>query len=166
MFLANMIIVEESFMKSIYSISMIPAILLFIAYVYLGATDAGAHSKDDPNRWLAPHEMAQRVNPVNKSSESIQRGKDLYLKHCTLCHGPNARGDGPAAKGLRQKPTDLAAMAGMHEDGDVAWKIAEGRGVMPGWKERLTEEQIWDLVNFTQSLKGTVEEQSKDMKKH
>ena len=141
--------------------------LMFLVFICSIPINGGAHSKDDPNRWLAPHEMAQRVNPVNKVPESIQRGKDLYVKHCTLCHGPEARGDGPAANTLKQKPSDLVAMAGMHEDGDVAWKIAEGRGLMPGWKERLTEEQIWDLVNFIQSLKGILKEgSSMNMKKH
>ena len=141
--------------------------LMFLFLICSMPIYASAHSKDDPDRWLAPHEMAQRVNPVNKAPESIQRGKDLYVKHCTLCHGPEARGDGPAANTLKQKPSNLVAMAGMHEDGDVDWKIAEGRGVMPGWKERLTEEQIWDLVNFIQSLKGTVMEGSPmNMKKH
>jgi len=38
------------------------------------------------------------------------------------------------------------------EDGDGAWKIAEGRGALPSWKERLADEHIWDLVNFIQSL--------------
>jgi len=138
---------------------------MFLVLICFIAINAGAHSKDDPNRWLAPHEMAQRVNPVNKTSESIQRGKELYMKRCPSCHGASARGDGPAANGLRQKPSDLAAMAGMHEDGDVAWKIAEGRGAMPGWKETLTDEQIWDLVNFIQGLKDTVKEQNPKVEK-
>jgi mono/diheme cytochrome c family protein len=134
---------------------------------YSPRTTVGAHSKDDPNRWLAPHDMAQRVNPVNNTPESIQRGRELYMNRCASCHGANARGDGPAAKGLRQKPSDLVSMAGMHEDGDVAWKIAEGRGAMPGWKKTLTEEQIWYLVNFIQSLKGMVKEQiPKDTNEH
>jgi len=141
--------------------------LMFLVLICSVPINIGAHSKDDPNRWLASHEMAQRVNPVNKVPESIQRGKDLYVKHCTFCHGPEGLGDGPAAKGLKQKPSNLVAMSGMHADGDVAWKIAEGRGVMPGWKERLTEEQIWDLVNFIQNLKGTLMEGSpKNMRKH
>jgi len=37
--------------------------------------------------------------------------------------------------------------------GDFAWKIANGRGLMPGFKDHLTKEQIWDLTNFIQSLK-------------
>jgi mono/diheme cytochrome c family protein len=43
-------------------------------------------------------------------------------------------------------------MAGQHSDGDFAWKIANGRGPMPAWKSVLQENQIWDLVNFIQTL--------------
>jgi len=46
-------------------------------------------------------------------------------------------------------------MAGHHPDGDYAWKIANGRGAMPAWSGSLTENQIWDLVNFIQSLGGS-----------
>ena len=153
-------------MENIFRTPLV-TVLFFLICTCFVTTNVSAHSKGDPNRWMAPEKMAQRVNPVSKTPESIQRGKDLYVKHCTLCHGPEARGDGPAANTLKQKPSNLVAMAGMHEDGDVAWKIAEGRGVMPGWKERLTVEQIWDLVNFIQSLKETVMEESPmNMKKH
>jgi mono/diheme cytochrome c family protein len=43
-------------------------------------------------------------------------------------------------------------MARHHPDGDLAWKIAEGRGAMPGWKQILPEKNMWDLVNFIRSL--------------
>lgn len=43
-------------------------------------------------------------------------------------------------------------MARQHPDSDFAWKIATGRGAMPAWKGILTENQIWDLVNFVQTL--------------
>lgn len=143
------------------------AICLFSLTITLSLTPRlSAHSKEDPNRWMASEKMIHRNNPVEASHKSLQRGKELYLKKCALCHGKEARGDGPAAKGLKQKPSDLLAMSGMHEDGDVAWKIAEGRGAMPGFKEKLSEEQIWDLVNFIQSLKKTSEEEIKKDKKH
>jgi mono/diheme cytochrome c family protein len=45
-------------------------------------------------------------------------------------------------------------MAGMHTDGDFAWKIATGKNAMPGWRTSFTEDQIWDIVNFIQSLKS------------
>jgi mono/diheme cytochrome c family protein len=43
-------------------------------------------------------------------------------------------------------------MAGQHPVGDLAWKIENGRGVMPAWKGILSESQIWDLVNYIKSL--------------
>jgi mono/diheme cytochrome c family protein len=46
-------------------------------------------------------------------------------------------------------------MAGMHTDGDIAWKIENGRGPMPAWKNILNHDQIWDLVNYIQSLSGS-----------
>jgi len=44
-------------------------------------------------------------------------------------------------------------LAGKHSDEDFAWKIVNGRGPMPSYKDTLTENQIWDLTNFIQSLK-------------
>jgi mono/diheme cytochrome c family protein len=46
-------------------------------------------------------------------------------------------------------------MAGLHTDGDLAWKITNGRGAMPAWKDMLGKNQVWDLVNYIQSLKDS-----------
>jgi mono/diheme cytochrome c family protein len=43
-------------------------------------------------------------------------------------------------------------MAGHHSDGDLAWKIGNGRGAMPAWKGVLTEREIWHLVNYIKNL--------------
>ena len=34
---------------------------------------------------------------------------DLYLRHCAVCHGPDGRGDGPAAGLLSPRPRDFTA---------------------------------------------------------
>ncbi len=39
------------------------------------------------------------------------RGKLLYGAYCADCHGPLARGDGPRAATLVQKPADLTTIA-------------------------------------------------------
>ena len=102
--------------------------------------------------WMAPEDAEKRKNPVMASAASIQRGRNLYETNCASCHGAQGRGDGPASKTLSTKPADLASMAGKHPDGNFAWKIANGRGLMPAWKGTLSETQIWDAVNFIQSL--------------
>ena len=103
--------------------------------------------------WKAPTEAAERVNPISKDPSSIRRGKKLFIQHCATCHGNNGEGDGPLSSALKTKPANLKKRSGHHSDGDFAWKIANGRGLMPGFKDHLTKEQIWDLTNFIQSLK-------------
>lgn len=102
--------------------------------------------------WMAPEAAARRPNPVKANNASQVRGKKLFAANCASCHGRAARGDGPAGAALNPKPADLVTMAGQHPDGDFAWKIAEGRGAMPAWKQALKDEQIWDLVNYIQGL--------------
>lgn len=89
---------------------------------------------------------------MTADAASRARGRKLFQAHCAACHGMHGRGDGPAAAALDPKPTDLAAMANHHSDGDYAWKVANGRGAMPAWKGTLTEKQIWDVVNYIQQL--------------
>lgn len=102
--------------------------------------------------WSAPTVAAGRQNPIPSTTVSIYRGKNLFQANCVSCHGTSARGDGPLAKALTPKPADLVAMAPTHPDGGLAWKIAEGRGAMPGWKQSLSEKEIWNVVNFLKSL--------------
>ena len=101
---------------------------------------------------MAPRAAAERRNPVPADRASLERGEKLYRTYCAACHGVSGRGNGPAAATLTPKPSDLREMAGEHPAGDLAWKIANGRGPMPAWKGTLSESQIWDLVNYLKSL--------------
>jgi mono/diheme cytochrome c family protein len=38
-------------------------------------------------------------------------GVDLFREYCAVCHGVNAKGDGPAADALKKHPTDLTQLA-------------------------------------------------------
>lgn len=98
--------------------------------------------------WMAPIAAQKRPNPVTADAASIARGKALFEANCVSCHGAGGRGDGPAASALKPRPADLVQMGPGHSDGDFAWKIAEGKAPMPGFKSSLNEAQIWDLVNY------------------
>jgi len=90
--------------------------------------------------------------PTNAAS--LEQGRQLFKQNCVVCHGVDGRGDGPAAASLKPQPADLAIMAGHHPDGDLAWKIANGRGAMPAWNKTLSEDQIWLLVNYIKTLRA------------
>jgi mono/diheme cytochrome c family protein len=114
----------------------------------------GGHGGHDQMHWMSPQEAQNRPNQVTMSAHSVQQGRQIFEKNCVSCHGQNAEGDGPAAAAINPRPTNLKAMSGNHPDGDFAWKIANGRGAMPAWKDTLSSEQIWHLVNYIQSLGG------------
>jgi mono/diheme cytochrome c family protein len=133
------------------------AVMVTLSCFTLGfANEKHGHRKKTAElekHWSAPPGAAGRLNPIPRTEESIMRGNTLFLRYCTGCHGVSGRGDGPASSGVEPRPADLTKMAGHHSDGDIAWKIANGRGPMPGWKNILSEEEMWDLTNFIQSLK-------------
>ena len=93
-------------------------------------------------------------NPIPHSSQSVNRGKQLFQQYCAVCHGAGGQGDGPAAASLAKRPEDLTRIAPppYFPDGVVAYRIANGTEAMPAWKGVLSAEQIWDLINFIRSL--------------
>jgi mono/diheme cytochrome c family protein len=38
-------------------------------------------------------------------------GKEMYNSYCAVCHGTDARGNGPAASAMKTQPTDLTLLA-------------------------------------------------------
>lgn len=102
--------------------------------------------------WQAPTKAAKIANPVAMDQSSIQRGQKAYRKYCLMCHGPAARGDGLAASSLDPKPANLVERITHRNDGDFFWKIMNGRLPMPGFKDQLSDQQIWDSINFIKSL--------------
>jgi len=104
--------------------------------------------------WRAPADAIERVNPVPYNVESVAKGKNLFEQHCQKCHGYWGEGNGVVGSSLNKKPANLLRIAGKKAEGEFAWKIAEGRGDMPGFKKTLTEEEIWNVVNFVESLEN------------
>ena len=75
-------------------------------------------------------------------------GSEYYQRYCASCHGPEGRGNGPAAAALRARPADLTRIAarrgGAFPDAEIATYIdgrfelaAHGTREMPVWGEKL-----------------------------
>jgi mono/diheme cytochrome c family protein len=99
-------------------------------------------------------------NPVPASPESVSAGAQSYSKLCVLCHGATAGGDGKlaaatAAYGVR--PSNLTDDTWQHgsTDGEIFVVIRDGIGPdfnMPAYAGRLSEVEIWNIVNYIRSL--------------
>lgn len=106
------------------------------------------------NSWKAPPEAEQQVNPIPADSVSTKKGESLFIQYCSTCHGKEGVGDGPTAIRLITEPPDLTAVEVKQSDGELAWKIATGKNPMPKWNDTLSENEIWDIVNFIRSLQS------------
>jgi mono/diheme cytochrome c family protein len=101
--------------------------------------------------WVAPAESKAMKNPV----KGIGNAKKSVETNCVSCHGPGGKGDGPAAAALPPpKPANWTSAAVQKEtDGELFWKMSNGRGAMPPWKH-LPEKERWEIVNYIRTLKG------------
>lgn len=98
--------------------------------------------------WMVPEAEKSRKNPLVPSAASIESIKGIYREDCAKCHGESGKGDGPKAAEHNPRPADFTDPARMDAltDGELFYKISEGRRPMPAFKNRLTEEQRWQLV--------------------
>jgi mono/diheme cytochrome c family protein len=116
--------------------------------IVLGVTHRG--------EWNIPEQAKQRADPVKASPQALDAAGVLYSDHCERCHGKTGRGDGADATKFSTSPRDLTdnTRMGAQSDGELFYKISEGRRPMPGFKTKLTEEQRWQLVLLMRSLAG------------
>jgi mono/diheme cytochrome c family protein len=97
-------------------------------------------------------------NPVASSPASIKAGQALFQKNCRFCHGADAKGDGPMAPEGTHPPnlTDDKWDRGS-TDGEIFMVIRDGAGPkfdMKGYKSKMAENDIWNVVNYLRSLQG------------
>lgn len=103
--------------------------------------------------WKAPESEKGKKNPLPAGAKTVADGKKVADVNCASCHGTSGKGDGPAAAALNPKPADWTAKRVQDEtDGELFWKISNGRGPMPPWKH-LPEKDRWALVSYIRSLK-------------
>jgi mono/diheme cytochrome c family protein len=98
--------------------------------------------------WKAPADAKATKNP----EKGTDLGKKSVETNCVPCHGPSGKGDGPAAAALNPKPANWTSDKVKKEsDGELFWKISNGRGPMPPWKH-LPDKERWQIVNYIRTL--------------
>ncbi|MEA2601751.1 MAG: Cytochrome oxidase, cbb3-type, subunit [Acidobacteriota bacterium] len=83
---------------------------------------------------------------------------ELYEAYCTRCHGDRGQGD---PRSLTLYPHADLLVSPMTLRGDraaIRERIAEGYGPMPGFKRRLTPQEVERLVDYTLQLSRTPKE--------
>lgn len=101
-----------------------------------------------PETYRKPPEMFDAI--------SIAYGAKNYAEHCVDCHGHQGKGDGIKARTLSTILPDMLTEPHTteHTPGDFYHWITYGMKDtdMPGYDDKLSEEERWDMVNYVFAL--------------
>ena len=84
------------------------------------------------------------------STADLEAGADIYQKNCAFCHGLPNQPEPNAGKGMFPRAPQLLNKDDMVIDdpvGESFWKVKNGIRLsgMPGFKDSLSEAQIWQV---------------------
>ena len=124
---------------------------------------------------LAVAQNAPTVKHVPITNTPSQSGKEMFNSYCAVCHGKDAKGNGPAASAMKTPPTDLTVLAknsgGKYPAAHVAAVIrgqaitpSHGSQDMPVWgplfssisqgREGQIQQRITNLVSYIDGLQA------------
>ena len=115
--------------------------------------------------------IAGADNPLRKEQANVAKhvaaGGEIYIRNCMYCHGDNLDGKGHFAHGFNPPPANFVdpGTIAMLQEAYLFWRIAKGgpglpkestpwNSVMPAWEDRLTEEQIWQVIMYLYDATG------------
>lgn len=121
----------------------------------------------------APAHAQTKIERTTAKPIASVQGVDTFKAYCASCHGPEAKGNGPAAKALAKAPADLTTITKRHNGTfsttDVEQVIrgtnelvSHGSREMPIWgpvfdsvngnDKALVQLRVTNLVNYIKSI--------------
>jgi mono/diheme cytochrome c family protein len=116
-----------------------------------------------------------QVKHVPAPMTSATSGKEMFKSYCASCHGPSAKGDGPAAAALKSPPSDLTLLTKSNSGKFPSERVmsilrgqatvtAHGNRDMPVWgpvfwhisqgHESEVQQRIVNLTRYIESLQA------------
>jgi mono/diheme cytochrome c family protein len=140
----------------------------FTALLALAMCATAACGQPAPKRQWTPADHGQpersaddREPALDESAQMAETGENqsaraagaLFIATCAGCHGRDGRGQGEARPPGAQLP-DFSAEAWQRSrsDAQLAQMIRDGRGMMPAFKKRISDEGIAVLVQHVRRL--------------
>ena len=117
--------------------------------------------------WAGAAEKPSKAKPL-ATPEAVEKGKEIYFKRCSFCHGLMGDGNGPAARQMIPRPRDFTV--GLYKfrttqsgelptDEDLFRTISRG---IPGTamqafdsdviKNGLSEEERWQVIQYVKTF--------------
>ncbi|MEX0986755.1 MAG: c-type cytochrome [Bacteroidales bacterium] len=128
--------------------------LALVAIIFTAFSAMNMPQQEKPKPWPVPAEYKKMENPVKGDADAVKMGGMLYKRHCASCHGREGLGDGPKARGLKTFSGDFSGDFYQNQtDGEHFYKTLKGRDEMPGYENKVPEEDIWAMVSYMRTFK-------------
>jgi len=145
-------------------LALLGGLLVIAATTYALLVGCGGKSQESSNPETQSTPTATSAAPTPNTTmgdttgeaamDPLVLGNKIYQERCALCHGPEGKGDGPAAAGLNPKPrnhTDGTYMKTRTDD-QLLEVIRHGKGGMPAWGGILNETEIHAVLKHVRTL--------------
>lgn len=94
---------------------------------------------------------ADAAQEMRRDTPDLMKGKKIFVKYCSGCHGPLGQGDG--YRMLGSTPADFTSLASRQKsDAELLKTIHEGKPNMPAWKFRLSKKDSQDVLAYIRTL--------------
>lgn len=93
--------------------------------------------------------VALLISLVFSNIAFAQSGADTFKTKCAGCHGPDGKKEMPAMGVKALTGPDIQKKA----DADLIASVSKGKGKMPGYAGKLTDDQIKQVVAYVKTLK-------------
>jgi hypothetical protein len=103
--------------------------------------------------WIVPDDKKGKLSTFQFDENTKKAGEKLYTVNCLSCHGTPGKEN---FLKLVPPPGDPATDKIQHNtDGEIFYKLSNGRGQMPSFKNVLSSDEIWNVISFVRSFNSS-----------
>lgn len=107
--------------------------------------------------WEVPADRNAQLSQAEFTEQNRTLGSALYQANCKSCHGDPGKNN--AVKLVPPPPDPATMQMQQNTDGSLQFKISEGRGTMPSFKNVLSVADIWNVIAFLRSFNKDYKQQ-------
>jgi len=100
--------------------------------------------------WVVPAENAAKLSPFAFNDSTRKAGAELYILNCKSCHGDPGKNN--VINLVPTPPDPASAKMQSNSDGALHYKLVQGRGTMPSFKNILSSSDTWRVISYVRSF--------------
>jgi len=139
-------------MRIIHKIKIFAAVFSFIMIYSISANA----------QWDVPSEASGKKAPLDPTHALVKTGKDVYTSNCASCHGSPGQGNNITA--IHATDFGNSDFQAKNTVGSVYYKLEEGKGGMPSFKDKFSVDDKWCLVFYIKSFDNKFEITGEELK--